>query len=584
MCGIDGWHMEMNTLVETVIPITTTPALAAVHRRELERFGERIARFGVNFAVVTADGQIPVLVSAGAFQSCPEQLREAARSVLERIEQQRYEGSEIPLWQFAEGHLLMASPLLMPVVISGYRHPVGAAIIDLGNSAASCASRGGLAGDRPGPSPEYLGEMLRLVALNHQTAIKTEEQIETVGVELSRVYEELVLLHKISTNMRVTESDTNFLQLACDSLTDIILVEGIAVLLERVVEDSRRFVVVAGSGLIEIDERMAETLYRRLAEEIQGGREALLDSEVDSPFRYEWPTSVRSLIAVPLCAKDNGESGAARRDRGAIPIIGLMVAVNRIDKDDFDSTDIKLFTSVASGCAVFIENGRLFNDLKELFVGSLKALTNSIDAKDQYTRGHSERVALISRWIAERVAEREPLEEEQIHQVYLAGLLHDIGKIGIDETVLRKNGKLTPEERSCIQRHPAIGAGILRGIKQMRDIVPGVLCHHERVDGRGYPERLRGDEIPLTGKIVQLADSFDAMTSRRTYRDAMSVEHALEEIRKGLGTQFDEHVGRLFLESDIDRLWDVIQQGGVDGWNANHFADYGTEAIGTLLR
>ena len=265
-------------------------------------------------------------------------------------------------------------------------------------------------------------------------------------------------------------------------------------------------------------------------------------------------------------------------------IIGLMVAVNRIDKPDFDSTDVKLFTSVASGCAVFIENGRLFNDLKELFVGSLKALTNSIDAKDQYTRGHSERVALISRWLAERLAEREPLEEEQVHKIYLAGLLHDIGKIGIDEVVLRKNGKLTPEERACIRRHPSIGASILRGIKQMRDIVPGVLCHHERVDGQGYPDGLTGDDIPLTGKIVGLADSFDAMTSRRTYRDAMSVEHALEEIRKGLGTQFDEKLGRLFLESDICPLWDMIQEGGSEGYDAAHFADYGTAAVGTLLR
>jgi HD-GYP domain-containing protein (c-di-GMP phosphodiesterase class II) len=261
-----------------------------------------------------------------------------------------------------------------------------------------------------------------------------------------------------------------------------------------------------------------------------------------------------------------------------------MVAINRIDKADFDSTDIKLFTSVASGCAVFIENGRLFGDLKDLFVGSLKALTSSIDAKDQYTRGHSERVALISRWLAERWAEVEPLEEEQIHKIYLAGLLHDIGKIGIDESVLRKNGKLTPEERTCIQRHPSIGAGILRGIKQMRDIVPGVLHHHEREDGRGYPDGLTGDEISLTGKIVGLADSFDAMTSRRVYRDALSVEHALSEIHKGLGTQFDARIGQLFLDSDTSQLWAMIQEGDLEGYDTARLAEYGTEAVGTLLR
>jgi HD-GYP domain-containing protein (c-di-GMP phosphodiesterase class II) len=261
-----------------------------------------------------------------------------------------------------------------------------------------------------------------------------------------------------------------------------------------------------------------------------------------------------------------------------------MVAVNRIDKPDFDSTDMKLFGSVASGCAVFIENGRLFNDLKELFLGSLKALTDSIDAKDQYTRGHSERVAIISRWLAERVAEQEPLDDEQIHRIYLAGLLHDIGKIGVDENVLRKNGKLTPEEREIIQRHPSIGAGILRGIKQMRDIVLGVLQHHERVDGKGYPDGLVGDEISFMAKILGLADSFDAMTSKRVYRDAMTVDCALEEIRKGLGTQFDEKIGRIFLDSDIYHLWDLMQGNGPSMYGVGHFADYGTTAIGTLLQ
>jgi len=261
-----------------------------------------------------------------------------------------------------------------------------------------------------------------------------------------------------------------------------------------------------------------------------------------------------------------------------------MVAINRVGKQDFDSTDVKLFNSVASGCAVFIENGRLFKDLKELFIGSLKALTSSIDAKDKYTHGHSERVAFISRWIAERLSGQEPLEEEKIHEIYLAGLLHDIGKIGIDETVLRKEGKLTEEEYSRIKVHPSIGAGILREIKQMRDIVPGVLCHHERVDGKGYPNGLVGDQIPLTGKIVGLADCFDAMTSKRTYRDAMTVEQAVAEIEKGLGTQFDEKIGRIFLDGDVYQLWDSIRDGMSDVYQNGASADYGTAAVEMLIR
>jgi HD-GYP domain-containing protein (c-di-GMP phosphodiesterase class II) len=264
--------------------------------------------------------------------------------------------------------------------------------------------------------------------------------------------------------------------------------------------------------------------------------------------------------------------------------MGFMVAINRIGKQDFDSTDIKLFNSVASGCAVFIENGRLFKDLKELFIGSLKALTSSIDAKDTYTHGHSERVAYISRWIAEKLCRLEYMTEDQIHKVYLAGLLHDIGKIGIEEAVLRKNGKLTDQEYSLIKKHPSIGAGILREIQQMREIVPGVLCHHERIDGRGYPNGLSGDEIPLIGKIVGLADSFDAMTSRRTYRNAMTVEKALEEIKKGLGTQFDENIGGIFLDSDINELWDIIRDGFSEINGSDSSGEYGTAAVGMLIR
>jgi len=176
------------------------------------------------------------------------------------------------------------------------------------------------------------------------------------------------------------------------------------------------------------------------------------------------------------------------------------------------------------------------------------------------------------------------LEEDQIHKIYLAGLLHDIGKIGIDEVVLCKQGKLTEQELSRIRKHPSIGAGILREIKQMRDIVPGVLCHHEQVDGKGYPNGLVGEQIPLTGKIVGLADSFDAMTSKRTYRGALTVEQALAEIEKGLGTQFDEKVGRVFINSDVYQLWDIMRDSFGEIYGRSSSVEYGTAAVGTLIR
>ncbi len=569
------------------MPSAMTPKLPSMQLRELQALGERVVQFRANFAVVDAGGQIAILLNAGAFDSDAQEIIGVARQVLTDTVERPSQAGEMQVWQFMEKHLLLAVALVGPPPAAGTREPVGVALIDMGDPSQRPVgpvplSQGGASS--PATDAQYLTEMLRLLARDFQTALRTDEQIEMIGTELARVYEELVLLHKVGMNMRVTESDTNFLQLACDSLTDIVLVEGIAILLERYIEGERKLVIAAGSGLIDIDERMAAVLHSRLIDEVAKGREALLDSEVDAPFKFHWPENIRNIIAVPLCTKEKSDSGLSHRARSDVAVIGLMVAVNRIDKPDFDSTDIKLFTSVASGCAVFIDNGRLFRDLKELFVGSLKALTSSIDAKDQYTRGHSERVALISRWIAERMAERQPLDEEQIHKIYLAGLLHDIGKIGIDEQVLRKNGKLTPQERECIQRHPSIGASILHGIKQMRDIVPGVLCHHERVDGTGYPDGLRGDEIPLTGKIVGLADSFDAMTSRRVYRDALSMETALEEIRRGLGTQFDPTVATVFLESDVHHLWELIQDGCAEIYGEADLADYGANAVGTLLR
>ena len=384
-----------------------------------------------------------------------------------------------------------------------------------------------------------LREMLSSLIETFEAVARSEKQTELVGTELAQVYEELVLLHKLNTHMKVTESDANFLQMACDSLTDVVSVEGIGILLDRVVDGERKLVVAAGSGVIDLDEYTMRTLHDRLSEQLNRGHDALLDSEVFGEFEYTWPTAIRNIVAVPLFGKETPETSILGRKDRSHHMVGVMVAVNSLHKKDFDSTDIKLFNSVANGCAVFVENGRLFMDLEELFLGSLRALTSSIDAKDCYTHGHSERVATIAKWIADHVAQEYHLDGTQVHEVYFAGLLHDIGKIGIDDWILSKNGPLTDLEREAIHKHPVIGAGILRGIKQMKNIVPGVLSHHERIDGKGYPHSLSGEQIPVIARIVGLADSFDAMTSRRSYRDARSLKDAMREIDDQLGKQFD---------------------------------------------
>ncbi|MHC5061725.1 MAG: HD domain-containing phosphohydrolase [Planctomycetota bacterium] len=549
---------------------TITTRLSAAQIDILVKFAAKINRFDANFVAFDTTGACVLDKPAGKFSSDAAQLAHYAELTC------RSKSDEVQ--QFGTCNEVLA------VALQARGETVGAVVIE--TSAAATGDNEDLRRfcsqqhfdyvllekfmhpDRGGG--EYIKEMLRFFVQQFDAASKAAQQLEKVSMELSRTYEELALLYNMSTSTKVTQSNATYLQMACDQVTALVNVEGIAVFVEREIDNINGFVLTAGAGVVEIDNAAADILQTRLAAELKAGKEALLDSEVDSPFKYDWPDGIHNIIAVPLHAGDK--------------IIGVMVATNIINKPDFDSIDIKLYNSVANQCAVFIENNRLFGDLKELFIGSLKSLTNSIDAKDQYTRGHSERVAFISRWIAERLSQQCPMEEDEIHKIYLAGLLHDIGKIGVNEAVLKKEGKLSADDLTHIKTHPRIGADILADIKQMKDVVPGILYHHEHVDGTGYPEGLSGDRIPLIGKIISLADAFDAMTSKRVYREAMSIKRALAEIEKSLGTQFDEEVGRVFLKSDIRELWNIIQDGYIESWDYSNFSEYGTVAVGALIR
>ena len=162
-------------------------------------------------------------------------------------------------------------------------------------------------------------------------------------------------------------------------------------------------------------------------------------------------------------------------------------------------------------------------------------LAKTIDAKDKYTNGHSERVAQYSREIAKRAG----LSENEQKDIYMMGLLHDIGKIGVPDTVINKPGRLTDEEFALIKKHPVIGSEILKNITEMPGIEQGARWHHERYDGGGYPDGIRGEDIPVYARIIGVADAYDAMTSKRSYRGVLSQEKVRSEIEKGKGTQFD---------------------------------------------
>lgn len=171
-------------------------------------------------------------------------------------------------------------------------------------------------------------------------------------------------------------------------------------------------------------------------------------------------------------------------------------------------------------------------------------LAKTIDAKDRYTKGHSERVADYSREIAERMN----LSEQEQQEIYWMGLLHDVGKIGIPDTIINKPGKLTDEEFRIIQKHPVIGVDILSTISEIPNISSGARSHHERYDGYGYPDKTAGENIPLMARIIGVADAYDAMTSKRSYRDVLPQEVVRAEIVKGKGTQFDPRCAEIMLE------------------------------------
>ena len=197
--------------------------------------------------------------------------------------------------------------------------------------------------------------------------------------------------------------------------------------------------------------------------------------------------------------------------------------------------------------------------LERAYLDMVQTLRYTVEAKDTYTRGHSDRVSEYSVLIGEKLG----LPEDQIKTLRIGGLFHDIGKIGIPDSILLKPDKLSDDEYSQIKNHPSIGAHILGSAEIFKDIIPIVKHHHERYDGNGYPSRLKGEEIPYIARIATVADTFDAMTSRRSYRGPIDIEHVKEEIKRCEGTQFDPQIAEVFLDilnNDYDKIKDIQEK------------------------
>jgi response regulator RpfG family c-di-GMP phosphodiesterase len=298
------------------------------------------------------------------------------------------------------------------------------------------------------------------------------------------------------------------------------------------------------SSMIPEETNLGALNHQKIIEHFRS-EQTLLEQSTRGLRFFQAPPDIplSSLVAVPL--------------RIGARFMGFIALVSFTKSRRFEEGQRKLLSIIASRAAAAIENARLYQDLQDTFQQTIQGLAKAIDKMDRYTSGHSDRVALYAVYLAKQLG----LSPETIEVVRQSALMHDIGKIGCVLN-LNKPGKLTNDEYEVFKKHPIFGRDILDPIKFLHPLIPGVHLHHERWDGRGYPLKLKGNDIPLIARIISIADTYDAMTSDRSYRRALPHEVALAEIERCAATQFDPDLAASFTEN-IDTYRDECRASGV---------------------
>ncbi|MGB9822898.1 HD domain-containing phosphohydrolase [Thermodesulfovibrio sp.] len=322
---------------------------------------------------------------------------------------------------------------------------------------------------------------------------------------------------------------------ACKAIIALVNCEAASLLLFDKESEELYFDVALGEKAHKV-----KTIRLKLGQGIAGWvaqkKQAVIINDVQNDPRFfrggdeKSGFTTKTMICLPVMIKEK--------------LLGVIQAINK-KNGFFNEYDLELLKALSSQVAVAIENARLYDELKQTFYEIVFALADTIEKRDPYTAGHTKRVMDYSVATAIEMG----LGEEEIEKLKLAAILHDIGKIGIRDSILLKTERLTDEEYKIIQNHAIYGAEILQHVRQLKDIIPGVKYHHEKFDGSGYPERLKAQEIPLIARIIAVADTFDAMTTDRPYRKGMSIEAAIQELKNNAATQFDSEVVEAFLKA-----------------------------------
>lgn len=385
-------------------------------------------------------------------------------------------------------------------------------------------------GIEKGNRKENMEKVLKLSGVLHPFLLRYEEYTEKKQLQA-----DLIFLLKMGILLNSTLSQKFIRKKAMETITELLEAEAGSLLLLDEEREELYFEIALGEK-----GDMVKEIRLKLGEGIAGwvakyGVPAIVNNpqrdkrwyrRADEKSKFK----TRNILCVPVKSKGK--------------VIGVLQALNK-KNGDFSKYDLEIFETFSNQVAIALENAKLYEELKNTFLETSSALASSIEARDKYTGGHTQRVVNYSVACAEELG----LKEEEIDKLRMAAVLHDVGKIGIDDSILRKPGKLDPEEIEQMKKHPQIGAEIISKVKGLKDIVPAVLYHQEMFNGTGYPEGLKNGDIPLLARIISVVDTFDAMTTDRPYRKALGVEAALDELKRCSGTQFDPEVVSAFIRA-----------------------------------
>lgn len=359
-------------------------------------------------------------------------------------------------------------------------------------------------------------------------------ELEDKNTHLEKAVAKLSTLYRLGLAINSTIEVESLYQLVVKTTMETLQAQIGYIILYDSERSELKVTNLVGHGAPLPDETRLPMRERGVSAWVIQNRRALLIADINQAPEFDRFSALgyerKSLICAPLMVKGD--------------IIGTVTVVNKLNNSTYNHEELELLSTIAAQASIAMKNAKLYDEQQKTYLNTIQALVSAIEASDSYTRGHSERVTRLSLALARRLE----LPQNRLKVIERAAILHDIGKIGIDLSLLHKEAHLTEEDVAELQQHPTIGMKILEPIEFLHDVRLCIGQHHERYDGLGYPNQLTADELLLESRILAIADSFDAMTSNRPYRKALETELAIKELDDNAGTQFDPELVPIFIE------------------------------------